>query len=313
MDRRSFLMGTTLAGASGLAIPFLRAQSDSGISKRKLDRMAISSSSYRANYDGLNTSIPTVMPRLSHLTFGKYVKERFGITQIELWDQQWGLKTHAASDYTIEQCREIKTACDTVGVRVISIEVGDITSLADTDPAVHEQAIKEGKAWLDKAKAAGAGSIRIDPNRQTNAGDVNSIVDALKQITAYGRTIGMRVLIENHSGYTSNIAHMLEVIKAVNNDYCAGELDWGKWSPPGDRYTDMQAAMPYVYIVSAKAEVFDEQTYEHVTFDIAKLVHNAEAGGFKGIYSLELYGSPAPKDTDRAVRWMMKTIADNIA
>src|SRR5215467_3753712 len=85
MDRRSFIMATTLTGAGGLAIPFLRGQSDSGISKRKLERMAISSSSYRANYDGLNTSIPTVMPRLSHLTFAKYVKERFGITQIELW------------------------------------------------------------------------------------------------------------------------------------------------------------------------------------------------------------------------------------
>ena len=51
---------------------------------------------------------------------------------------------------------------------------------------------------------------------------------------------------------------------------------------------------------------------KYAVYDIGRLVRNAEAGGFRGVYSVELWATPAPKDTDRAVRSFIKTITDNM-
>ena len=307
MRRRAFL-----AAAGSAAIPFLThsaamaAARGAGIPQRKLDRLALSSSTYRANYDG-RFSVDTAMPRLSHLTLPRFAREQFGMRRIELWDAQFG-----PQGPTVEQCRLARAAADAAGVSIINVEVEDVPNLGQTDPAAHDKALSALKAWLDKGKILGAGSIRVNVSRQTDPVDVPAAVDSLRRGAEYGRSIGVRVLLENHGGYTASIPDMVSLVRAVNDDYCRIEVDWGAWSPPGDRYADIKAAMPYVHIVSAKGTVFDEATYEHTAFDIGRLVRDAEAAGFRGVYSIELYWTPAPKDTDRAVRAFMKTIADNM-
>ena len=303
MKRRSFLAA---AGALALPLPaFAQA-----IPKRKLDRIAISSSTYRGNYDG-RFSVAGAMPRLSHTNLAAYVKQQFGVTRIELWDAQFG-----PTGPTVERCREIKAATDAAGCAIVSVEVEDVPNLGQTDPAKQAEALTALRAWLDKGKILGAGSIRINVSRGTDPVNLPVAIDSLKQGAKYGRSIGVRVLVENHGGYTSNIPDMIALVSAVNDDFVRIEPDWGAWTPEmagaPDRYAAMQAAMPLTHIVSAKGTVFDETTYEHTAFDIARLVKAAEAGGFKGVYSIELYNTPAPKDTDRAVRSFIKTITDNM-
>lgn len=102
-------------------------------------------------------------------------------------------------------------------------------------------------------------------------------------------------------------------MQAVNHDFCKITIDWGAWAPPGDRYEAMQSAMPLTHIVSAKGTFFNETTWEHTAFDVGRLVRNAEAGGFRGLYSIELWANPAPSNVDAAFRSYIKTITDNIA
>ena len=114
MQRRSFL---TAAGAMALA-PLTKALAQgSAIPAAKLARLSISSSSYRGNYEG-RFNVPTATPKLSHRTFPAYVKEKFGVTKVELWDQQFG-----PAGTTFAECRAIRAAADAAGVQVVSVEV----------------------------------------------------------------------------------------------------------------------------------------------------------------------------------------------
>jgi sugar phosphate isomerase/epimerase len=303
MRRRSFLAGLSAVATSlGSSSASLAA---TAIPARKLERLSLSTSSYRANYDGWRYAVESARPRLSHLTFPRYARDRFGLRKIELWDQQFGPEGH-----TVENCRRIRSAADEAGVSIVNVEVEDLPNLAQTNPAARAQALAALKAWLDKGRILGLGSIRVNISRGDAPVDRDAAIETLRLGAEYGRAVGVKVLVENHGGFTANIADMVALVKAVDHDHCRIEIDWGAWKPPGDRYEAIQAAMPYVHIVSAKGEIFDEVTYAHTQYDIAKLVRNAEAGGFKGVYSIELWSDQAPKDTDRAVRSFISTITD---
>src|SRR4051812_35624732 len=113
MKRRTFLAA---AGALALPLPALAQR----IPARKLERIAISSSTFRMNYDG-RFSVEGAMPRLSHTNLAAFTKKEFGVKRIELWDAQFG-----PQGTSVERCREIKAATDAAGGSIISVEVEDV-------------------------------------------------------------------------------------------------------------------------------------------------------------------------------------------
>lgn len=298
MDRRHFLAGT-----AALALTARPSRAADAVAAAKLARLSVSSSTYRAHYDG-RFSVATAMPRLSHRTLPAHVKQSFGISRIELWDQQFGPAGHSFAE-----CRAIRAAADAAGVQVVSVEVEDMPRLDAPDPDDRAQAVAEGKVWLDKARVLGCTSMRFNVNRSRSE-EVNraAAIDVLRQMADHGSKLGVVVLLENHGGATANIAAMVELVRAVNHPFVKAEPDWGAWVPPGDRYQAMQSAMAVAHIVSAKGQLFDPETYAHTSFDVARLVREAEATGFKGVYSIELYNTPAPADTDWAVWSMIRSI-----
>lgn len=305
MDRRMFLAASSMAALASLkAVPAL---AQGAVPARKLARLSVSSSSYRANYEG-RFNVATATPKLTHRTFPAYIKQKFGISKVELWDQQFGPAGHSFGE-----CRAIRAAADAAGVQVVSVEVEDMARIDATDADDRAQAVAEGKVWLDKAKVLGCTSMRFNVNR--SRGEVNqaAAVEVLRQMADYARKLGVIVLLENHGGATSTIPNLITMVKAVNHPFVKAEPDWGAWSPPGDRYEAMKSAMAVAQIVSAKGLVFDPETYAHTSYDVARLVKDAESTGFKGVYSIELYNNPAPADTDRAVASFVKTITDNMA
>lgn len=309
MRRRTFIAGASSTVPLLAGLPALAA--DGSIPARKLDRISIASSTFRAKFDGWQYSVPTEMPRLSLLTLPAYVRDRFGVRKLELWGRQFGAEGHTEEHY-----RKIRAAADAAGVSIVNLQVEDLPSLNAGDEAARAEVLAALKVWLDKAKILGAGSIRINVTRQAGPINLEAVIALLRAGAAYGRSIGVRILLENHGGYTQIIPDLISLVKAVNDDFVRITIDWGAWAPPGppnDRYEAMQSAMPLVHIVSAKGSEFDPVTYEHTTFDVARLVRNAEAGGFRGVYSIEFFGNNPPKDTDAAVRRFIKTITDNMA
>jgi len=305
MRRRAFL------GAAGAVLGTIAmARADAGtpkIPQRKLQRLALSSSSYRANYEG-RYAVATAAPRLSHLTFPEYARETFGMRHVELWDQQFG-----PGGATREACQAVRAAVDKAGVAIVNIEVEDLPNLGPADPGSRAAALSACKVWLDKAKILGATSIRVNVSRRQDPVDIPSAIETLRAAADYGQSMGVRVLLENHGGQTARISDLIAMVRAVGHDFCRIEIDWGAWSGPGDRYADLLSAMPYAHMVSAKGEMFDAADYRHTSFDVRRLVREAEGAGFKGVYSIELFASPAPSDTDRAVWSFMRMISEEMA
>ncbi len=301
MQRRSFL---TAAGAVALA-PLTKALAQAPIPAAKLARLAISSSTYRANYEG-RFNVPTATPKLSHRTFPAYVKEKFGVTKIELWDQQFG-----PAGTTFAECRAIRAAADAAGVQVVSVEVESTAPINGADADDRAQALAEAKVWLDKAKVLGCTSMRFNTNPRGELSD--GAVDVIRKMGDYAKTKGVIVLLENHGGATGLPPALLATVKRVNHPSVKAEPDWGPATSPEVRYDEMKAVMAVTHIVSAKGLVFDPTTYAHTSFDVARLVKDAESTGYKGVYSIELYNNPAPADTDKAVASFVKTITDNMA
>ncbi len=301
MRRRDVLKA---AGAALLASAAGRA----AVPPDRLARLALSSSTFRAQYDG-RFSVATALPRLSHRTLPAYARQRFGISRIELWDQQFGPEGHSFAE-----CRAIRAAADAAGVQVVSVEVEDMPPLDAADADDRAQAVAEGRVWLDKARVLGCTSMRFNVNRsRTAAINRDAAISVLRALADHGQRLGVVVLLENHGGATANIATMIDLVRAVNHRFLKAEPDWGAWAPASgdgqaDRYQAMQAAMAVAHIVSAKGQAFDPDTYAHTSFDVPRLVREAEATGYRGVYSIELYNTPAPADTARAVDWMIAAI-----
>ncbi len=267
-----------------------------------LARIDISSSTYRAPYDG-RFSVPGTLPRLSHRSLPAHVKARFGVTKLELWDQQFGPEGHSFAE-----CRAIRAAAAAAGVQIVSVEVEDMPRIDALDADDQAQAVAEGKVWLDKARVLGCTSMRFNVNRTKGELNQGAAVSVLRQLADHGHKRGVVVLLENHGGATATIPALLALVQAVNHPFVKAEPDWGAWQPPGDRYEAMRSLMPVAHIVSAKGLAFDPDSYAHTSYDVARLVSDAEATGFRGVYSIELYNNPAPADTDRAVASFITSI-----
>jgi sugar phosphate isomerase/epimerase len=309
MDRRTFVAA---AGASLIPLlagcaPRALAPGSSAIAPAKLDRIAVTGTVFRANFDGWEHTRPAVMPRLGLLDYPAFIRDRFGVRKLELWSPQIALLGEGDETY-----RRVRAAVDAAGMSVVNLQVEGTPSLNTDTPADRNNVVQSINGWLDRARLLGAGAARVNVTRQSGPINLPAVIDILRRAADYGQSIGVHLLIENHGGYTASIPDMIALIQAVDHEYCKITIDWGDWNPPGSRYDAMQAAMPYTHIVSAKGYEFDPVSYEHSAYDVARLVRNAEAGGFRGVYSIDFWGPNHPADTERALDLFIRSITDNL-
>jgi sugar phosphate isomerase/epimerase len=243
---------------------------------------------------------------LTLLTAPKFIADTLGLHNVEVWSQQF-------ADMSLDYCREIKAAADAVKSRIINIQVDGQDNLSEPDPAKRAASIDGIKKWMDRAAAVGAPTCRANTGGgPAEAWDVNRTADSFRQLAQYGKKIGVKVLVENHTGYSADIDKVVAVVKTVNDPYCRALSDWGNTpsSSPEARLAGLSKMFPYIELVSAKELDFDEQNH-HVNYDVVPLIKATEASGYKGIYSIEFYGKP-PKDVVAAARDMVGALSTNI-
>ena len=243
---------------------------------------------------------------LTLLTAPKFIADTLGLHNVEVWSQQF-------ADMSLDYCREIKAAADAVKSRIINIQVDGQDNLSEPDPAKRAASIDGIKKWMDRAAAVGAPTCRANTGGgPAEAWDVNRTADSFRQLAQYGKKIGVKVLVENHTGYSADIDKVVAVVKTVNDPYCRALSDWGNTpsSSPEARLAGLSKMFPYIELVSAKELDFDEQNH-HVNYDVVPLIKATEASGYKGIYSIEFYGKP-PKDVVAAARDMVGALSANI-
>ena len=251
-------------------------------------------------------AIPTGQ-ELTLLMAPKFIADTLGLPNVEIWSAQF-------ADMSLDYCKEIKAAADAIGSRIINIQVDGSENLSDPDEAKRAASIGVIRQWMDRAAAVGAPTLRANTGGgPPEAWDVNRTADSFRKLAQYGKKIGVKILIENHIGYSADIDKVVATVKTVNDPNCRVISDWGNTpsTSPADRVAGLSKLFPYLELVSAKELDFDDQN-RHINYDVVPLIKATEASGYKGIYSIEFYGRP-PKDTVAAAKDMIRVLTANIS
>ena len=185
---------------------------------------------------------------------------------------------------TASRSRRRRTA---VGSRIINIQVDGsrepVRSGRGEASRTRSRTIKE---WMDRAAAVGAPTLSRQHRRRSaaKAWDVNRTADSFRQLASYGKKIGVKILVENHIGYSADIDKVVAVAKAVNDPYLPRDFGLGQHAvelSPRRGSTGLSKLFPYLELVSAKELDFDEQN-RHINYDVVPLIKATEASGYKG-------------------------------
>lgn len=162
---------------------------------------------------------------------------------------------------------------------------------------------------MDLAAACGAPSLRANVGgRPGETFDLQTVADAFRQLAEHGEKIGVKILVENHGGHSMKAGSVAAIVKTVNSPWCRSLPDFGNMpadiTSPQQRIDFLNPMLPFADLISAKGMEFDED-YRHLSYDAGACVRAAEAAGFKGIYSVELwspkYLAPDPVRTIQAM------------
>jgi sugar phosphate isomerase/epimerase len=318
MNRRRFLRqgGRALAAAPFLPIAATVAEAAGALGAKQpvpaavLNRIGITTVCFRERFPSTRSKgAPAPAGEdLTLLTAPKMIADQLGLHNVEVWSAQF-------ADTSLDYCRQVKAAAAAVGSKIIDIQVDGPENLSDPDAAKRAASIATIKQWMDRAAAVGAPRMRANTGGgKPEEWDVSRTADSFRQLADYGKSIGVKILIENHVGYSADIDKVVQLVKAVNHPNCGVISDWGNTpsTSPADRLAGLSKLFPHLELVSAKELDFDD-TNHHVSYDIVPLIKATEGSGFKGIYSIEFYSNRPPRDVVAAAKDMMQAIAANIS
>ena len=235
----------------------------------------------------------------------------FGINCIELVNTFYYSKAKDSAYW-----ERFKNQCDALGVTVNLIMCDALGNIGDTDDDARRKTVQRHHDWIDIAKQLGASAVRVNAAGQGTMEEVAAnVVDGLSQLNAYGLSQGVRVLVENHGGYSSNGQWLAGVMKAVDSVNCGTLPAFGNFcierSASGcineyDRYLGMEELMPFAQGVSAKAYEFDSDGNEQFT-DFMRAMTIVKAAGYEGYVGIEYEGSQLSEELGiRATRELLE-------
>ena len=191
------------------------------------------------------------------------------------------------------------------GMQNLIIMIDHEGDLSVADKMERKKAVENHLKWVDAAAALGCHSVRVNLMGSKIATEwVPASVDGLTQLSTYAKTKNVNVIVENHGGFSSNAAMLVDVINQVGlpncgtlpdfGNFCVKREDGSYFSSPCieeyDRYQGIQELMPYAKAVSAKSHDFDEKGNEIHT-DYARMLEIVENAGYSGYIGVEYEGS----------------------
>jgi sugar phosphate isomerase/epimerase len=173
---------------------------------------------------------------------------------------------------------ELKVAAEAAGVHLyqLLIDDGDIA-----DPENHERDLDWIKGWVDIAAEAGFARVRVIAGKTNPEGALERVTEHLKDLTAYAKTRGIRVVIENWFPLMSTPEAVLHVTRELGDELglC---FDFGNWG--GDnKYADLGQIVHLAESCHAKCNFIDGKPDLD---DFTKCLDLTQEVGFNGPYTL---------------------------
>lgn len=210
----------------------------------------------------------------------------------------------------------VQAAAD-AGCRIHTIAVGGCGDLSAADKAERLAAIDQHKPWFERCREAGAFAFRANTGGQGKERDGDTIARCMESFAALadlGRDSGVKVLIENHGGVSTNAPAVQYLIAAINSPWVATVPDFGNF-PEASRYEDLAILMTLAAAVHAKTKEFDAEG-RHTSWDLKRCLALVRDSGYSGPLSIEfegpIGGAGQPKDEFEGIVWSRKALEASV-
>ncbi len=291
LSRRSFLHALAAASVCGAFPGLTRAQDGDFYFDISLAQWSL----HKAFFD----------QSLSTLDFPSVARTNFDIGAVEYVNQFFMDK---ARDKNF--LRELKRRAQDHNVRNLLIMIDGEGDLSTADEGRRKQAVENHYPWVEAAQQIGCHSIRVNLHGAGSAEEWhNASVASLVELAEFSEPLGIKILVENHGGYSSHGGKLAEVLKQADSPYCGSMPDFGNfcyqradgglWDSPCikqyDIYQGVADLMPYAGAISAKTFRFDGQGNEP-DMDYRRLFEIIKKAGYTGYVGIEYEGTDLPAD-----------------
>jgi hypothetical protein len=285
--------------AAGLASRFdlARAASDepNTAGADKLGRIAVTTWSLHAFFPQTKEpSLDVKGETLELRRFPELVADKYHVHNLEL------CSVHFEST-DASYLRDVKESLKRAHARVVNMPVDyphdwDGKGLCDADEKQWRWEIAERKKWIDVGADLGSQAIRPNPGGTAKMTDMSRPIAAYKELGEYGKSKGVKVLIENHGNVAGKAENIVAIIKGAGSEWVGAAPDFGNFAE-AERYHGLELLFPFASAVChARYETPGgaEMNEKLVTFDLSRCMQISRAAGFKGVYSAEFAGAGDP-------------------
>ncbi|MFV0444535.1 MAG: sugar phosphate isomerase/epimerase family protein [Planctomycetaceae bacterium] len=287
-NRRQFLQ-STLAGASGLALPALLTAADppvrNGQPHFKLSLAAYSFNKFLPrNWPQARNGSPTM--RLEDVID---FAAKLNLDGVELTSYYF------PRDVTTAYLRTLQERCFRLGLDISGTAIGNNFCLAngperDADMAMTRQ-------WIDYAAQLGTPVIRIfagkTPKGDTEAAALDRCVVGINDAVRYAAEKGVALALENHGGVTATPEQLLSIVRRVEPSPWFGiNFDSGNFRT-ADPYGDLEKIAPYA--INAQIKVAMHPNGQPQPADMGRIVEILKRANYRGYVVLEYEEAEDPQ------------------
>ncbi len=239
---------------------------------------------------------------LDPLDFPRHAAEAFGINAVEYVNRCF--KDRADYD-SLGFIDELKKRSDDAGVRNLVIMIDREGDLGDSDELQRGRAVDNHLKYLDAAMTLGCHAIRVNARSAGSRDEqMRLAADGLRHLGERAEPYDIRVLVENHGGWSSDGAWLADVMKQADHplvgtlpDFGNFCLDWERRDDPTawyDRYRGVSELMPFAGAVSAKSNDFND-TGEEIHTDYERMIAIVLGAGYRSAIGIEYEGEALPE------------------
>lgn len=192
--------------------------------------------------------------------------------------------------------RGLRAEAEQLEVRLLLIVCDMEGNLGAADRKERLQAAVNHRKWVDTAVVLGCHSIRcqVQGDDSDPAAMRERAAESLRALLDYAQGSGLRILVENHGGLSSDPDWLVSLIELVGDPQLGTLPDFGNFPKGTDWCKAVEKMMPYAGAVSAKCYDFDPDGNE-TTIDFARMMKIVRTAGYSGYVGIEYDGTRMPE------------------
>lgn len=235
--------------------------------------------------------------------FARRTRDELGVDAIELCQIQ-------LADLDEKGATALRAELDDLRVSVLTLPI-DIGDLGASDPGRLERDLAANERWFRLAGILGCTFVRVNAGSPLGGShpDIAVLDASLSRLADSATRLGLRLLIENHGGESSDPAFLLDLVDRVGRDRLGILLDLGNFEPMlsiqraamggeavdtaeadfGPLFEAIERIAPAASLVHAKTYGFDEQGRPR-PFDAVRALDLVARAGYRGPVTVEFEG-----------------------